>query len=68
MSGVGLLVACAMVMADAPPALSDEFSAQLLARLRGERVEDLSQRTERGSLFALPDGQWQQVVTTAPVW
>ncbi len=95
MSGVGLLVACAMVVADVPPAHSDDvapddsasaggeqsispvtgeltapdgFSAQLLAEVRGDRVEDLSQRTEVGSVFALPDGQWQQVVASGPVW
>ncbi|WP_182049971.1 DUF6531 domain-containing protein [Changpingibacter yushuensis] len=90
-------MACAMVVADVPPAYSDDavtadstssssgdeqsispvtgeltapdrFSAQLLAKLRGERVEDLSQRSEVGSTFALPDGQWQQVVASGPVW
>jgi hypothetical protein len=43
-------------------------AASVNARLAGERVEDLSQRTETSSPFALPDGTWQTSYATGPVW
>ena len=46
----------------------DAFSAQIQARLTKKKVEDLSQRTAMGSVFALPDGQWQQAIASGPVW
>ncbi|WP_153022609.1 DNRLRE domain-containing protein [Luteimicrobium xylanilyticum] len=46
----------------------DTVSASVNARLEGERVEDLSQRTEDSSTFALPDGSWQTSYSTGPVW
>lgn len=36
----------------------DAVSAQVTARVSGERVEDLSARTESEMLFANPDGTW----------
>jgi len=46
----------------------DGVSAQVNARLAGERVEDLSQRTETSSTFAMPDGSWQSALSLSPVW
>lgn len=46
----------------------DAVAASVNARLTGERVEDLSQRTESSSTFALPDGSWQTSYATEPVW
>ncbi|WP_425953486.1 hypothetical protein [Xylanimonas sp. McL0601] len=43
-------------------------SASVNARLAGERVEDLSQRTTTSSTFALPDGSWQSAMATGDVW
>ncbi|WNM28366.1 hypothetical protein RN607_05020 [Demequina capsici] len=37
----------------------DAVSAEMLAVLNDEAVEDLSQRTETSQTFALPDGQWR---------
>lgn len=47
---------------------ADGVSAQVNARLAGERVEDLSQRTESSSTFAMPDGSWQSALSLSPVW
>jgi RHS repeat-associated protein len=47
---------------------SDGVSAQVNARLAGERVEDLSQRTETSSTYAMPDGSWQSALSLSPVW
>lgn len=47
---------------------SDAISASILARLRREAVEDLSQRTESSQTFALPDGQWRADLSTGPEW
>ncbi|WP_198026021.1 DNRLRE domain-containing protein, partial [Cellulomonas bogoriensis] len=46
----------------------DAFSASANARITGQRVEDLSQRTEHESVYALPDGSWQAAISTGPVW
>ncbi|WP_281357654.1 DNRLRE domain-containing protein [Isoptericola sediminis] len=46
----------------------DGVSAQVNARLAGERVEDLSQRTESSSTYAMPDGSWQSALSLSPVW
>lgn len=46
----------------------DAVSASVLARLRGEAVEDLSQRTESSQTFALPDGQWRSDMSAGPEW
>jgi hypothetical protein len=46
----------------------DAVSASVNARLATERVEDLSQRTETSSTFALPDGTWQTAYATGSVW
>lgn len=46
----------------------DGVSAQVNARLAGVRVEDLSQRTESTSTYALPDGSWQTAMSLSPVW
>jgi RHS repeat-associated protein len=47
---------------------SDAVSAQVNARLAGERVEDLSQRTVDSSTFALPDGSWELAQAPGQVW
>ncbi len=59
-----------VVADDVEEALSaaDGFAAATLARLTGQRVEDLSQRTETQSVYALADGQWQLAAATGPVW
>lgn len=36
----------------------DSVSAMVTAQMVGERIEDLSQRTEEASVFANPDGTW----------
>lgn len=46
----------------------DGVAASVNARLSGEPVEDLSQRTEFGSVYALPDGQWTSQQASGPVW
>ncbi|WP_425956136.1 hypothetical protein [Xylanimonas sp. McL0601] len=46
----------------------DAVSASVNARLAGERVEDVSQRTTTSSTFALPDGSWQSAMATGDVW
>ncbi|NCT92769.1 DNRLRE domain-containing protein, partial [Cellulomonas sp. APG4] len=46
----------------------DGFSASANARSSGRRVEDLSQRTETQSVYAMPDGTWQAAMATGPVW
>ena len=46
----------------------DAVSAAMLARLKGEAVEDLSQRTESAQTFALPDGQWRSDMSMGPEW
>jgi RHS repeat-associated protein len=44
----------------------DAVSAMVTARVTGERVEDLSQRTESSVVFANPDGTWTSEATTEP--
>ncbi|WP_286215102.1 DNRLRE domain-containing protein [Demequina sediminis] len=46
----------------------DAVSASVLARVRGEAVEDVSQRTESSQTFALPDGQWRSDMSSGPEW
>lgn len=46
----------------------DAVAAAVNARLSGEPVEDLSQRTAFGSVYALPDGQWTTQQASGPVW
>lgn len=45
----------------------DGFSASVTARLKGSRVEDLSQRTESTSTFVNPDGTWTTEDHGAPI-
>jgi len=45
----------------------DSVSASVNARLRDEKVEDLSQRTETNQTFANPDGTWTSTDFLAPV-
>ncbi|MFC8923038.1 RHS repeat-associated core domain-containing protein [Cellulosimicrobium sp. NPDC057127] len=51
-----------------PRTAPDAGSAMVNARLAGEPVEDLSQRTEFGSVWALPNGQWTAQQGSGPVW
>lgn len=44
----------------------DAVAASMLARVRLEPVEDLSQRTESSQSFALPDGQWRSDMSMGP--
>ncbi len=44
----------------------DAVSAMVTARATGERVEDLSQRTETVRVFANPNGTWTSDGTTEP--
>ncbi|WP_430868982.1 DNRLRE domain-containing protein [Demequina aurantiaca] len=46
----------------------DSISAQMRAKLSGVEVEDLSQRSETTSAFALPDGSWRADIAAGPVW
>ncbi|MGC4174483.1 DNRLRE domain-containing protein [Demequina sp.] len=46
----------------------DAVSASMFARLKGQAVEDLSQRTESSQTFALPDGQWRSDMSMGPEW
>ena len=72
--GVTVAALLATFLATAPPAAvaaaageaapvvrPDSGSAMQSAIALGERVEDLSQRSEFGSVFANPDGTWGQV-------
>ncbi len=43
-------------------------SAQMLAIVAGAEVEDLSQRTESSSTFALPDGTWRADISSGIEW
>lgn len=45
----------------------DPVSAMVTARASGERVEDLSQRTEESQVFANPDGTWTSESAPDPV-
>ncbi|WP_170963111.1 RHS repeat-associated core domain-containing protein [Cellulosimicrobium aquatile] len=51
-----------------PRTAPDSGSAMVNARLAGAPVEDLSQRTESGSVWALPNGQWTAQQGSGPVW
>lgn len=57
-------VAAAPVSQTAP----DGVAAMMSAQLSGEPVEDLSQRTEVESVYALPNGQWSAGSASGPVW
>jgi RHS repeat-associated protein len=46
----------------------DAIAAAAFAKITGEAVEDLSQRTESSQTFALPDGQWRTDMSTGPEW
>ncbi|WP_430633480.1 hypothetical protein [Zafaria sp. Z1313] len=46
----------------------DAVSAQVTARATGQRVEDLSQRTETSQVFATPEGTWILEGFSAPVF
>ncbi|WP_329864080.1 hypothetical protein [Zafaria sp. J156] len=46
----------------------DAVSAQVTARATGQRVEDVSQRTETSQVFALPEGGWALEAHSAPVF
>lgn len=45
----------------------DGVSAMVTARAQGSRVEDLSQRSEFGQVFANPDGTWTSELESDPV-
>ncbi len=45
----------------------DSVSAMVTARATGERVEDLSQRTEESQVFSNPDGTWTSESAPEPV-
>jgi RHS repeat-associated protein len=47
---------------------ADAVSAAAIARLEGKPVEVLAERTEAGSVFALPDGTMAAGVGSGPVW
>ncbi|MBE9925442.1 hypothetical protein G8C93_05995 [Cellulosimicrobium cellulans] len=51
-----------------PRTAPDSGSAMVNARLAGAPVEDLSQRTEFGSVWSLPNGQWTAQQGSGPVW
>lgn len=57
-------VSCVGVERTAP----DTASAMLNARLSACPVEDLSQRNEFGSVYALPNGQWTMQRGSGPAW
>lgn len=42
----------------------DTVSAQITAKATGQRIEDLSQRTEKEQVFANPDGSWTSETST----
>ncbi len=46
----------------------DGFSASAQARILGEPVEDLSQRTESSRTLANPDGSWTTEELGGPAW
>lgn len=52
---------------DQPIAQEDSGSAMQSARERGSRVEDLSQRSDFGSVYANPDGTWTAELAPEPV-
>jgi hypothetical protein len=45
----------------------DSLSAMVTARATGERVEDVSQRTEYAQVFANPEGSWTSEAANEPV-
>lgn len=47
---------------------TDPVSAGALARLTGERVEIVGQRTTDSSTYALPDGSFVQGQAAGPIW
>ncbi|KQS65761.1 hypothetical protein [Modestobacter sp. Leaf380] len=46
----------------------DSASAQTIARLVGERVEVIGERTGNSSTWALPDGTFSVGVAAGPIW
>ncbi|UOY03792.1 hypothetical protein [Blastococcus sp. PRF04-17] len=46
----------------------DAPSARTIARLEGERVEVIGERTESSSTWALPDGSMQTGMAPGPIW
>lgn len=54
--------------ADEPLTAPDMASAKVIARLEDEPVEVLGERTESGSVFALPDGTAAAGQGSGPVW
>lgn len=54
--------------ADEPLTAPDVVSARTIARLEGEPVEVLGERTVTGSVFALPDGTMAAGVASGPAW
>lgn len=53
---------------DAPLTAADPVTALTIARLEDQPVEVMSERTETGSVFALPDGTMAASVSSGPVW
>lgn len=51
-----------------PLTAPDAVSAATIARLEGEPVEILGERTESGSVYALPDGSRAAGLGAGPVW
>ncbi|TQN42634.1 hypothetical protein FHU33_2040 [Blastococcus colisei] len=46
----------------------DAATASTIARLEGERVEIVGERTERSSSWALPDGTFAAGMASGPIW
>lgn len=61
------MTAGAVSEADSAKTRDDSVSAMLTAQGTGDRVEDLSQRSETTQVFANPDGTWTSEVATDPV-
>ena len=53
---------------DGPLTAPDGVSAGTIARLTGEPVEIVGERSETGSVFALPDGSRAAGLASGPVW
>ncbi|GAA3800588.1 DNRLRE domain-containing protein [Cellulomonas soli] len=61
--------AASQVVEDPEPlTAADAVSAQAIARLQNQPVEVIGERTEVGSVFALPDGRMASSQGAGPVW
>lgn len=50
---------------ETPSTRPDTVSAQITAKATGQRIEDLSQRSEKEQVFANPDGSWTSETSTS---